>query len=67
MFVQRIKIASSYLNLLIAQRLVESGRSNLTVHNHSTKLTARTLSGFEPGVDSSLVNAGRFKGKTFPD
>ncbi len=58
MFVQRIKIASSYLNLLIAQQLVESGKSNLTrSQTIQQNVTARTLSGLNPGVDSSLVNA----------
>src|SRR5260221_6539356 len=46
MLVQRIKIASSYLNLLIAQQLVESGKSNLIrAQTIQQNVTARTLSG----------------------
>jgi len=64
MFVQKIKIASSYLNLLIAQRLVESAKSNLTrAQTIQQNVIARTLSGLNPGVDSSLVNADVSKAK----
>jgi outer membrane protein TolC len=64
MFIQKIKIASSYLNLLIAQRLVESARSNLTrAQTIQQNVIARTMSGLNPGVDSSLVNADVSKAK----
>lgn len=57
-FVHQVKIASAYLNLLIARQLVESGESNLErVRILSRSVKARTLSGLNPGVDSSLVNA----------
>jgi len=66
MFVQRIKIASSYLNLLIAQRLVESGRSNLTrAQTFQQNVTARTLSGLNPALIPpwSMLT---FQGQNFP-
>ncbi len=57
-FVHQVKIASAYLNMLIAHQLVESSQSNLErVRILSRSVKARTLSGLNPGVDSSLVNA----------
>ncbi|HEX8039333.1 MAG TPA: TolC family protein, partial [Chryseosolibacter sp.] len=57
-FVHQVKIASAYLNLLVARQLVESGESNLErVRILSRSVKARTLSGLNPGVDSALVNA----------
>jgi outer membrane protein TolC len=57
-FVHQIKIASAYLNLLIARQLLESSQSNLErVRTLSRSVKARTKSGLNPGVDSSLVNA----------
>jgi len=57
-FIHKVKIASAYLNLLIAGQLVESSESNLErVRILSQSVKARTLSGLNPGVDSSLVNA----------
>jgi outer membrane protein TolC len=57
-FVHRIKISGSYLNLLIAKQLVESGKSNLVraqaVHE---SVRARAKSGLNAGVDSSLTKA----------
>jgi outer membrane protein TolC len=57
-FVHSIKIAGAYLNLLIAQELVKNGRSNLArAQAIQGTVRARTLSGLNPGVDSSLANA----------
>jgi outer membrane protein TolC len=58
-FVQSVKIAGSYLNLLISQRFVQNAQSNLdrTVFVQQTVI-ARTKSGLNPGVDSSIANAG---------
>jgi outer membrane protein TolC len=57
-FIQSIKITSAYLNLLVAQRLIQNAQSNLdraaAVKN---AVRARTLSGLNPGVDSSIANA----------
>ena len=57
-FLHQVRIAGSYLNLLIARQLVESGRSNLKrSETIQQTVRARTLSGLNPGVDSSLANA----------
>ncbi|SJZ35461.1 TolC family protein [Sediminibacterium ginsengisoli] len=57
-FIQSIRISGAYLNLLIAQRLILNAQSNLeratTVKN---AVLARTLSGLNAGVDSSIANA----------
>ena len=58
LFVHRVRIASAYLNLLISQQIVESGKSNLIrVQTIRETVKAKTVSGLNPGVDSSLVNA----------
>lgn len=57
-FIQSVKISSAYLNLLIAQRLILNAQSNLDRTNAVRKVVmARTLSGLNPGVDSSIANA----------
>lgn len=57
-FIHKIKISSVYLSLLIARQLVVNSRSNLErVKSIQQSVKARTLSGLNPGVDSSLVNA----------
>ncbi len=57
-FVHSIKISSAYLNLLISQRLVQNAESNLSRAEYVQKtVRARTLTGLNPGVDSSLANA----------
>lgn len=63
-FVQRVKISSAYLNLIIARQLVVSGQSNL-VRAEAVRQTvkARALSGLNPGVDSTLANAEVSKAK----
>ncbi|HLK28628.1 MAG TPA: TolC family protein [Puia sp.] len=57
-FVQSVKIAGAYLNLLITQRFVQNAQANLerTVFVQKTVL-ARTKSGLNAGVDSSIANA----------
>jgi len=62
--VQRIKISSAYLNLIIARQLVENGKSNLLrAQTVLQTVKARTLSGLNPGVDSTLANADVSKAK----
>ncbi len=57
-FIQSVKISSAYLNLLIAQRFILNAQSNLDRANAIRKVVmARTLSGLNPGVDSSIANA----------
>lgn len=57
-FVHSIKVSSAYLNLLIAQRLIQNAESNLDRALYVQKnVRARTLTGLNPGVDSSLANA----------
>lgn len=57
-FVQGVKIAGAYLNLLIAQRFIKNAQSNLyrTVFVQQSVI-ARTRSGLNAGVDSSIANA----------
>ncbi len=58
MFVHRVRVSSSYLNLLIAQQLVESAKSNLErTQTIQQTVRARTSSGLNAGVDSTLANA----------
>ncbi len=57
-FQQEIRVASAYLNLLAAQRLVLSQQKNLDRANAlRTVVVARTKNGLNAGVDSSLANA----------
>ncbi len=57
-FQQEVRVAGAYLNLLAAQRLTRSQRNNLERTNGLRNVVvARTLSGLNPGVDSSLANA----------
>jgi len=57
-FIHGVRISSAYLNLLIAQRLIKNAESNL---NRAARLQAvvlaRTKSGLNAGVDSSVANA----------
>jgi len=57
-FQQQIKVAATYLNLLAAQRLIESWRKNLyrtdTLRN---VVVTRAKHGLNPGVDSAQANA----------
>ncbi|MCC8423806.1 TolC family protein [Mucilaginibacter sp. UR6-11] len=57
-FQHQIRVASTYLNLLVAQQLSKAQQDNL---NRSIQLqrvvVARVKNGLNPGVDSSLANA----------
>lgn len=57
-FIQSVKISGTYLDLLVAQRLVENANANLerTLSIQKTVL-ARTRSGLNAGVDSSIANS----------
>src|SRR5579871_5206747 len=57
-FVQSVKIAGAYLNLLIAQRFVQNAQANVDRANFVQQtVLARTKSGLNPGVDSSIANS----------
>jgi outer membrane protein TolC len=57
-FIHKVRVASAYLNLLIARQLLSSSEANLErVKTIQQSVKARTLSGLNPGVDSSLVNS----------
>jgi len=57
-FVHSVKVSSAYLNLLIAQRLIQNAESNLSRAEYVQKnVRARALTGLNAGVDSSLANA----------
>lgn len=57
-FQHRVRVASAYLNLLVAQRFVRNAESNLSrAEVVRQNVRARVLSGLNPGVDSSLANA----------
>jgi outer membrane protein TolC len=57
-FVQSVKIAGAYLNLLTAQRLLITADSNLArALTVKEVVTARTRTGLNAGVDSSIANA----------
>lgn len=57
-FQQQVRIAGAYLNLLAAQRLRKSMESNLKrADDLKRMITARALSGLNPGVDSSIANS----------
>ncbi len=57
-FIQSVKIAGVYLNLLVAQTLLNTANANLERAKYvQTVVTARTLNGLNAGVDSSIANA----------
>lgn len=57
-FIQSVKIASAYLNLLTAQRLLNTAQSNLDRALYVKEVvTARTRTGLNAGVDSSIANS----------
>lgn len=57
-FVQSVKIAGAYLNLLTAQRLLNTAQSNLDRALYVKEVvTARTRTGLNAGVDSSIANS----------
>jgi outer membrane protein TolC len=57
-FIHSVKISSAYLNLLTTQRLVQNAQANLDRTMFVKQaVTARTRSGLNAGVDSSIANA----------
>jgi outer membrane protein TolC len=57
-FIHSVRIAGAYLNLLIAQRLLQTTQSNLERAGFLQQaVIARTKSGLAAGVDSSISNA----------
>ena len=57
-FIQSVKIAGAYLNLLTTQKLVQNAQANLdrTISLQQV-VAARTRTGLNAGVDSSIANA----------
>lgn len=57
-FIHSVRISSAYLNLLVSQRLMRVAQSNLdrTISVQNT-VKARTRTGLNAGVDSSMANA----------
>jgi outer membrane protein TolC len=65
LFEQEVRLASSYLNLLAAQRLTRSALSNLErADTLKAVVTRRAKSGLVAGVDSSQANAELSNAKT---
>jgi outer membrane protein TolC len=57
-FIQSVKIAGAYLNLLVAETLLKTAHANLERAKYiQTVVTARTMNGLNAGVDSSIANA----------
>lgn len=57
-FIQSAKISGTYLDLLIARKLIENAKSNLSRTQFIQQVVlARTKSGLNAGVDSSIANA----------
>jgi len=57
-FVHSVRVSSAYLNLLITQRLMVVAQSNLDRTLYLKKsVKARTMTGLNPGVDSSQANS----------
>jgi outer membrane protein TolC len=63
-FIQSVKIAGAYLNLLVAQTLLKTANANLQRATAiQTVVLARTKNGLNAGVDSSIANAEVSKAK----
>lgn len=63
-FVQQVKIAGAYLNLLAAQKFVQNADANLQrAIAVQQVILARTKTGLNAGVDSSIANAEVSKAK----
>ncbi|MEO5889505.1 MAG: TolC family protein [Ferruginibacter sp.] len=63
-FIQSVKISGAYLNLLVTQTLLKSAAANLERAKYVQQVvTARTKSGLNAGVDSSIANAEVSKAK----
>jgi outer membrane protein TolC len=57
-FIHSVKIAGAYLNLLTTQKLVQNAQANLDrAISLQQVVTARTRTGLNAGVDSSIANA----------
>jgi outer membrane protein TolC len=57
-FEHQIRVASTYLNLLVSQQLAKAQKDNLKRSMDVQKVViARVKNGLNPGVDSSLANA----------
>ncbi|HSC37654.1 MAG TPA: TolC family protein, partial [Chitinophagaceae bacterium] len=57
-FVHSVRISAAYLNLLVAQRLVQNAQANLERTQYVQRVVnTRTLTGLNAGVDSSIANA----------
>src|SRR4051812_47820986 len=57
-FIQSVKIAGAYLDLLVANKFVENAQANLNRTESIQKtVLARTRSGLNAGVDSSIANS----------
>jgi len=57
-FVHSVRISSAYLNLLVAQRLVQNAQANLERTQYVQRVVnTRTRTGLNAGVDSSIANA----------
>ena len=57
-FQHQVRVASAYLNLLVAQQLSKAQEDNLKrATDLQTVVVARVKNGLNPGVDSSLANA----------
>jgi outer membrane protein TolC len=57
-FEHEVRVASAYLNLLVAQQLAKAQQDNLSRSVDLQKVViARVKNGLNPGVDSSLANA----------
>lgn len=57
-FVQGVKIADAYLNLLITERLINNAQANLERVQYVQRVVlAKARNGLIAGVDSSIVNA----------
>lgn len=57
-FIQSVKIADAYLNLLIAQKLIANAQSNLDRAIYVQQVVlAKAKNGLIAGVDSSITNA----------
>jgi outer membrane protein TolC len=57
-FVQSVKISGTYLNLLAAQKFIQNAEANLQRATAVQQaVIARTRSGLNAGVDSSIANA----------
>ncbi|MFT4152484.1 TolC family protein [Parafilimonas sp.] len=57
-FIQSVKVADTYLNLLIAQKLISNAQSNLDRATYVQQVVlAKAKTGLIAGVDSSISNA----------